>query len=121
MSTPDFNLAARLFQLPRWAVFSLDRKWRAGEREHQGNDGDMQVSGFDPLIAQAAEALDVINYYLGAVTGIIPCPPKVSERAWACTLDKLELNARNATLILKRCGETAAYAAANAALERASK
>ena len=120
MLTPDFNFALRFLKLPPWAKFALARKWEAGEREHAGGDGDLTIAGFSPVRAQAAEALDIINYYLALIAEIIPRDPHMTEAAWGIMLDKLEQNARDAAIILKRCGEKAAHAAATEALNRAS-
>jgi len=120
MLTPDFNFALRFLKLPPWAKFALARKWEAGAREHAGKAGDLSLTGFSPLQAQAAEALDIINYYLAVIAEFIPRDPHMTDAAWGIMLDKLEQNARDAAIILKRCGEKAAHAAATEALNRAS-
>ena len=119
MPRPCFNQAVLDLALPQWAKFALARKWEAGEREHRGTTEDMAEPDFDPIKHQAAEALDIILYWLGYWTPDLmrgAADRDLSEIGLAI----LQANAQDAATILKRCGQTAAHAAATEALNRAS-
>ena len=117
MPRPCFNQAVLDLALPQWAKFALARKWEAGQRDHQGTDDEFSAPEFDPLVAQAGEALDVILYYLAVDAGLVP---HWAETHGDMSMAVLAANATDAAMILRRCGQTAAYAAATEALNRAS-
>lgn len=100
-TAPDFRSIADALGLSAPYAEALARKWYAGEEHHRGTGttDDMDTPSFRALLAQAAEALDIINYAQAE-------PDNALAQA----------NAVDAAAILLRCGSANAVdAACNAA------
>jgi hypothetical protein len=100
-TAPDFRAIANALGLSAPFAEALARKWYAGEDAHRGTGtvDDMDTPSFRALLAQTAEALDIINYAQAEPDN-----------------ELAQLNAVAAAGILLRCGSANAQdAACNAA------